>query len=279
MAGQYQLVTVKYGTRVTRKSDVFLNNAIYGEADAPIEMDYFFWIARNRERVIVIDTGFSLAGGTARARTMLVEPPRAFDALGVEPSSSPTVIITHAHYDHIGNIRHFPSSELVISAAEHAFWGSKHWLRQQFHHSVEESELSELAAADRQGRVTTFTERYNVAPGIDVIEIGGHTPGQSVVKVDTAEGVVLLASDAIHYYEEYERDMPFAFLSSLLDTYIGFDRIRDMVESGEVSHVIPGHDPATLERLRAIGSAGFPLQGTEFETLAVAIGTIDGEDS
>ena len=166
--------------------------------------------------------------------------------------------------------------QIVVAAAELDFWTSNYRRRAQFHHSIEESEIAALDEARRNGRVTTFNGHHEVAPGIEVIKIGGHTPGQSVVKVDTSEGAVLLASDAIHYYEEYERDMPFAFLSSLLDTYIGFDCIRTMADAGEVQHIIAGHDPTTLDRLRALPGARSPFPVGEFDGLAVSFGEISG---
>ena len=49
---RYQVTIVKYGTRSTVRSEVYLNYHVYGEPDGPIGMDYFFWLVRNRERTI-----------------------------------------------------------------------------------------------------------------------------------------------------------------------------------------------------------------------------------
>ncbi len=95
-----------------------------------------------------------------------------------------------------------------------------------------------------------FEGTAKIAPGIEVIEVGGHTPGQCMVKIATCEGTVLLASDAVHYYEEYERDMLFTSVADLVQMYECFDYIRDQVRSGEVRHLVAGHDPATLSRFR-----------------------------
>jgi glyoxylase-like metal-dependent hydrolase (beta-lactamase superfamily II) len=85
-----------------------------------------------------------------------------------------------------------------------------------------------------------------------VIRVGGHTPGQSVVLVNTSHGVVLLASDSVHYYEEYERNMPFTQVANLIDMYAGFDRIRAM----RADHLVAGHDPGTLGRFAPCTLAG-----------------------
>lgn len=245
---QYQVTIVKYGTRQTVRSDVYLNHHLYGEPDGPIGMDYFFWVVRNAERTIVVDTGFSATGGARRRRTTLLDPAAAFDALGVDRAAGPPVVITHAHYDHIGNLDLFPASPLTIAAAEYDFWTGPYADRTLLHHSVEDTEIDHLRQAGKENRLRTFSDETEVAPGVRVTRVGGHTPGQSVVTVHTSAGVVLLASDSVHYYEEYERSMPFTQVASLIDMYAGFELIRDMLRAGRVHHLVPGHDPATLAR-------------------------------
>ncbi len=247
----YQVVIVKYGTRETRRSDVYLNYPLYRENDGPIGMDYFFWIIRNSQRTLVVDTGFSRADGDARGRTTLAGVPELFAHFGVDSSTSPDVILTHAHYDHTGNINHFTSSNVIMAESEFAFWSGRHARRVLFHHAAHDEDLALLQELSATGRLKLFSGRSVVAPGVEVIEVGGHTPGQSVVRVQTDEGVVLLASDAIHYYEEYDADKLFVTVADLVKMYEGFDQIREMEEAGVIRHLVSGHDPDHVESLHS----------------------------
>ena len=200
MSDQYEVLAVRYGTRQARAAEVFLNYHAYHEPDRPLQMDYFFWVARNPARSVVIDTGFSPAAGAARDRTMLMDTVPALAAAGLTPDDVAHVVLTHAHYDHIGG--------LTLT-----------------------------------GRART------VAPGIELIQVGGHTPGQAIVTVATAGGPVILASDAVHYYEELERDRPFSIVADLADMYAAYDQIRELAAAG--APVVAGHDPLVADRFGA----------------------------
>lgn len=263
----YEIVVVNYGRRQTVTSEVYLHYGLYGDADEPIGMDYYVWVVRNAHRTIVVDTGFSAHGGEVRGRDTLIAPPDAFDALGIDPASAPTVVITHAHYDHIGNLDHFPASPIVMARAEWEFWSGPHAHRALFHHSVEDAELAELRAAVDAGRVTLFDEHVDLAPGIRVERVGGHTPGQSVVRVATRDGVVLLASDAVHYFDELDLERPFAHMADLPRSYEAFDAIRAWRRDGEIVDVVSGHDPRSREQ-------GEPITAGPLAGLATTIGAL-----
>lgn len=248
---RYEVVIVRYGTRRTVRSDVYLNYGVYGDDDAPIDMDYFIWVVRNAYRTILVDTGYSVAGGASRGRTPLITPPDAWRQLGIDLDAEITVVLTHAHYDHAGNFAALPNAHIVVAEREIDFWLGPLARRAQFHHSADADALNELARARTDGRVETFSGAMTVAPGVEVLEVGGHTPGQAVVRVETAMGPVLLASDSVHYYDELEADMPFTHVADLPQMYRAFDLISGLVATGQIEHLVPGHDPSTLRRFPA----------------------------
>ena len=58
-------------------------------------------------------------------------------------------------------------------------------------------------------RVDFYQGHDEIAPGLQLLHIGGHTEGLQAVRVHTARGWIVLASDASHYYENMERQAPF----------------------------------------------------------------------
>lgn len=242
----YEVLAVRYGTRQTSAADVFLSYPVYGEPDRPLGMDYFFWVARSPSRTIVVDSGFSPEGGAARRRTTLMDMATALRAAGVNPDDVGQVVVTHAHYDHIGGLPAFRTAEVIMTRSEYEFWTGPHGDRTLFAHHTEAAEISHLRSLRAAGRLTLTGRSHQVAPGVAFTEVGGHTPGQAIVTVDGGPGRIVLASDAVHYYEELERDRPFTTVVNLADMYAAFDQIREM-EQDAGTRVIAGHDPVVAE--------------------------------
>jgi glyoxylase-like metal-dependent hydrolase (beta-lactamase superfamily II) len=257
----YEALAVRYGTRITSKAESYLNFHVYGEPDESFEMDYYFWLLRGAGRTVVVDCGFGAGPGERRGRSMLVDPVDALSGLGVDAAAVDQLVVTHAHYDHIGNLHRFPNAEIVLARREYEFWTGPYAGRLQFAHPTEPAELEQLAAAGAQGRLRLVDGTLDLAPGIELVVLGGHTPGQLVARVATGTGSVVLAADAVHFYEELERDRPFLIVADLADMYRGFDVLREMGEEpGQV--LVAGHD-ADVRRRFPGRVPGLPAELTE----------------
>ncbi len=92
--------------------------------------------------------------------------------------------------------------------------------------------------------------------GIELIVVGGHTPGQLIVVVHGQDGTAILASDAVHTYDERRLDRPFSVVSDVAGMYRNYDTIT-LLSSRANTFFIPGHDPAVLDRF----SPHIPISG------------------
>jgi glyoxylase-like metal-dependent hydrolase (beta-lactamase superfamily II) len=60
-------------------------------------------MAKNDERAVIIDIGFTAGSGGKRGRKLTRDPIDALALVGVDAAHVGDVILTHMHYDHIGN--------------------------------------------------------------------------------------------------------------------------------------------------------------------------------
>lgn len=245
-AATYQVTAIRYGALDSTRAELFHRWGSYGEPDAEVEMAYYFWLLRSPDRTVLVDTGFDPAAGVRRGRRVLVEPLTALARLGVEPEEVSTVLISHFHYDHVGNLGAFPHAELIVGRTELDFWTGTIARRAQFAAHVEAPEIARIARAVEDGRVRTTAGEEEVLPGIRAIEVGGHSPGQLMVEVAGTDGPVLLTSDAVHFYEEMELDRPFGVVADLAAMYRAYDILREREEHGMT--LVAGHDPVVMDR-------------------------------
>lgn len=246
-----EVVAVRYGTLATMKSAVFYRYAAHGEPDVEQQLDYYFWVVRVGGRTIVVDTGFEPECGRRRGRTCLLGPKDALEHLGIDAAEVAQVVITHFHYDHIGNVDLFPNAELIVAEQEFEFYTSPMARRLQFWEHVEGPEIDVITAAHREGRVRLVNGRTGIAPGVTAVTVGGHAPGQQIVLIEGPTGDVVLASDAAHLYEELELDRPFSVLVDLAGMYETLDHLRELERNGAI--VVPGHDPEVVSRFPTLG--------------------------
>ena len=114
--------------------------------------------------------------------------------------------------------------------------------------------LRYATVARRRGECFIFTDEPDAAMTMDeLLHIGGHTAGLQAVRVHTARGWVVLASDAAHYWDNALLGSPFPLVHDVERMLEGHRRLQSLAESAD--HFIPGHDPQVLRRFARHGDA------------------------
>lgn len=160
-------------------------------------------VVRSGGETILIDSGLG---------TEFPDFPRAGQlalrliAAGIAPSTVTDVVLTHLHMDHIGGLlvdglrdRLRPDLRVHLSAAEAEFWESPDFSRTVMPDPIPEV-LRRTAAQFLEvyrAQLRPFEAEYEVAPGVLVRRTGGHTPGHSIVRIESRGQALTFAGDAL----------------------------------------------------------------------------------
>ncbi|MDU8943112.1 N-acyl homoserine lactonase family protein [Ovoidimarina sediminis] len=254
MDQHWEVYAVKYADRNARvRGDSFIFD---DHPAAPHGMDFFVWVLRSGDRTILVDTGYDEGEGARRDRPILRDPAVALGALGLAAETVETVIITHLHYDHAGGLDRYPMATFHLQEAEMAYATGPCMCHPAMQMPFTADHVCEMVRHVYSGRVAFHKGSAEVAPGVRVHRTGGHSRGLQVVEVATATGPLCLASDAAHFYENFQAGKPFPIVIDLEDMLEGFKVIRRL-GGGDDARVIPGHDPLVRERFPEAGTSGF----------------------
>lgn len=243
----YQVFAMRYAHRDLEAGEVFLHHA---HERTPMGMDYFMWVLTNGQRSVIVDLGFTEPVGTARGRTYLQEPAQSLHELGIEPSSVEDVIVTHFHYDHTGHHALFPNARFTLQERELAFYTGRFASEPAFKRSIHVDDVAAYVRMNYEGRIRFVDGEQEVVPGVNVHHVGGHTAGMQVVSVQTERGRAVIASDASHYYRNFQEGIPFTSIHDIPGFYRGFAKLRELADDEAL--IIPGHDPLVFDRLNRV---------------------------
>jgi glyoxylase-like metal-dependent hydrolase (beta-lactamase superfamily II) len=258
MTAQYELFAIRYATREAQRQEHFIGGDPH---DGPMPMDYFVWLARNADRAVVIDIGFTAESGGKRGRTLQRDPIDSLGLLGVNPASVQDVILTHMHYDHVGNFDKFPNARFHLQEPEMHYAVGRYMHHRHLAKSFEPDDVCGIVRLNFEGRVVYHNGPADVLPGISIVPTGGHSAGLQFVKVSTARGTVVLASDVTHFYENMDTNRPFSTALHVGDMLQAFDTLRAHAAAPEL--IVPGHDPLVMQR--------YPAPSPALEGIAVRL--------
>jgi glyoxylase-like metal-dependent hydrolase (beta-lactamase superfamily II) len=222
METTYEIYALRYATMSPRTPH--MNYITPDPHDtAASDLDYFVWLIRGGGREILVDTGFNAVEAELRSRKLTLNPVEALTRFGVHAETIKDVIVTHMHYDHAGNLDLFPNARFHLQDREMSYATGRCMCFGALRHPFSVEHVTLMVRHIYGERVTFHAGEGEVAPGVTVHHVGGHSDGLQVARVATARGPVVLASDAAHFYGNLQR------------------------LAGHPDRIIPGHDPLVAE--------------------------------
>ena len=239
MSDIWEIYALKYADRNARtRADSFMMDPHH---NAQHDMDYYIWVLKNGARSILVDTGYDQLESERRDRPIITEPTQMLTDFGLVPDEIDTIILTHLHYDHAGSLGAFSNATLHVQETEMAFATGPCMCHDHLRMPFTGDHICDVVRSLYAGRVQFASGVQTIAPGVETHLIGGHSRGLQCVRVNTHRGWVVLASDAAHYYENYQKRKPFPIVVDMQNMLDGFETLETIASSPD--HIIPGHDP------------------------------------
>ena len=239
---EYEIYAAKYGGPLVRKVAIVLWNVGWDE-DGPI--NYYVWAIKAKGgEITLVDTGPSPAQGAARKVPGFVDPIDVVARIGATADSVSKVVITHMHWDHVGNIegylRAFPKAKFYVQKREFDFCVKNPVAQRKPVVVIFDPAASKIVGdLERSDRLVIVDGDVNLAPGIDLLLAPGHTLGLQVVRVNTAKGPAVVGSDCAHVFRGYREDNPSVFIMDMPAWMQSFDKVKS---KAAIDLIFPGHD-------------------------------------
>ena len=242
----YEVYAVRFGTLPQFRVSGLVEGA---DQTRRLDIPVMVWLLKgsNGKRVL-IDSGFYQKKFVDQWKVMNFRTPAdAVAAAGVKPEDVTDIIISHAHWDHVGGADLFPKATIWIQKDEYNYYLGEAWHARNTHGGIDAQDMAALLKINTEGRLRFVNgDDQEILPGIRCYTGGRHTYASQYVGVQTAGGTAVMTSDNMYLYENMEKHAPIAQTLDAKSNLAAQDRIRKL--ASDPSLIVPGHDPAVFER-------------------------------
>ena len=225
-----------------------------GPKDEKIDLAMVVWLIRGGGRTILFDSGFH-RDTFLKEFTMkdYLRPDEAVKLAGVAPDAVTDIVISHAHWDHMGGIDLFPKATVWIQKDEYRYYTMDAWQPGGNHGGIDPEDVAALVKLNTEGRVHLIDgDNVEIFPGIRAYTGSRHTYASEYLRIDGHPPFVL-SSDNVYLYLNLSSHLASATFSDA-DHAANIAQQARMIElAGSVDRVVPGHDILQFQR--------FPTQG------------------
>jgi glyoxylase-like metal-dependent hydrolase (beta-lactamase superfamily II) len=219
-----------------------------------IDIPMMVWLLKGSNgRRVLVDSGFYQKKFVDQWKVQNFRSPAdAVRSAGVKPEEITDIIITHAHWDHVGGAELFPKATVWIQRDEYRYYTGEAWHSPNTHGGIDQDDMLALVRINTQGRLRFVDgDDQEPIPGIRCYTGGKHTWASQYVGVQTEGGTAVFTSDNVYLYENLEKRAAIAQTLDAASNLKAQDRIRSLAENPSL--IIPGHDPAVFERYSRLG--------------------------
>lgn len=222
----------------------------------PIIISFYFWVVLGGPEPIVYDVAFDSDHASSRGLYEYRDRAQMLGRLGLNPNDVGTVVMSHLHWDHWCGHKLFPNARFLVQEAEVAFWTGRAVRHALIMESANTEALETLSRLNMAGRIRFLHGEKQLWPGLRLLPVGGHTPGLQVMAVDAERGKVVLASDTLHFYENYNRRRPVQVTLDIPQALEAFDMLEELAAGGTI---VAGHDPADCEMFEQVADGVYRI--------------------
>ncbi len=249
-APEYSIQAIRYASAEDEVAGLVMG-APKGEK---INIAMVIWLIRGGGHNILFDSGYHRDTFLKYfPSTEYIRPDEAVKLAGVQPEEITDIVISHAHWDHMGGIDLFPKATVWIHKEEFRYYTSDAWQPGGNHGGIDPEDAQQLVKLNTEGRVRLVDgDNVEIFPGIRAYTGARHTYASQYIRVEGNPPFVL-ASDNCYLYRNLTEHKASATFSKADEPANIKNQARMIELAGSADRVVPGHDMLQFQK--------FPTQG------------------